>query len=119
MSDARPAVFLDRDGTLITETGYLADSPPFLTEYDAGYLPRDKVVLAVTGSQGEPRSALSRIASGDHRSVTLEAGDVEGSLGYIGKLPPAARAAMDPWTEQARALLAARNALRQIAGTAG
>ena len=49
----------------------------------------------------------------------LDAGDLEGSLGYIGKLPPAARAAMDGWTEQARALLAARNALRQIAGTAG
>ncbi len=49
----------------------------------------------------------------------LDAGDLEGSLGYIGKLPPAARAAMDGWTEQARALMAARNALRQIAGTAG
>jgi hypothetical protein len=49
----------------------------------------------------------------------LDAGDLEGSLGYIGKLPPAARAAMDGWTEQARALLAARNALRQIAATAG
>ncbi len=49
----------------------------------------------------------------------LDAGDLEGSLGYIGKLPPAARAAMDNWTEQARALVAARNALRQIAGTAG
>jgi ribonuclease J len=57
------------------ETGYLADSPPFLTEYDAGYLPPDKVMLAVTGSQGEPRSALMRIAAGDHPSVTLEAGD--------------------------------------------
>ncbi|MBD0271158.1 MAG: hypothetical protein ICV73_04435 [Acetobacteraceae bacterium] len=49
----------------------------------------------------------------------LDAGDLEGSLAYIGKLPPAARAAMDNWTEQARALIAARNALRQIAGTAG
>ena len=58
------------------ETGYLANSPPFLTEYDAGYLPPEKIVLAVTGSQGEPRSALSRIAAGDHPSVTLEAGDV-------------------------------------------
>lgn len=49
----------------------------------------------------------------------LDAGDLEGSLEYIGKLPPAARVAMDGWTEQARALIAARNALRQIAGTAG
>lgn len=58
------------------ETGYLANSPPFLTEYDVGYLPPEKIVLAVTGSQGEPRSALTRIASGDHPSVTLEEGDV-------------------------------------------
>ena len=58
------------------ETGYLANAPKFLTEYDAGYLPREKIVLAVTGSQGEPRSALSRIAAGDHPSVTLESGDV-------------------------------------------
>jgi ribonuclease J len=58
------------------ETGYLAHSPPFLTEYDAGYLPPEKTVLAVTGSQGEPRSALARIANGDHPSVKLEAGDV-------------------------------------------
>jgi hypothetical protein len=49
----------------------------------------------------------------------LDAGDLEGSLGYIGKLPPAARQAMDSWTEQARGLLAARNALRQIAATGG
>lgn len=49
----------------------------------------------------------------------LDAGDLEGSLGYIGKLPPAARLAMDNWTEQARALIAARNALRQIAATGG
>ncbi len=58
------------------QTGYLANSPPFLTEYDAGYLPPEKIVLAVTGSQGEPRSALSRIAAGDHQSVVLERGDV-------------------------------------------
>ena len=56
-------------------TGYLQDTPPFLTEHDIGYLPPDKLVLAVTGSQGEPRSALSRIAAGDHANVTLAAGD--------------------------------------------
>src|SRR5437588_6903680 len=44
------------------ETGYLKGMPRFLTEEEAGYLPRDKALLICTGSQGEPRSALSRIA---------------------------------------------------------
>ncbi|HSK39236.1 MAG TPA: ribonuclease J [Arenibaculum sp.] len=56
--------------------GYLKDVAPFVTEHDAGYLPRDKVVMIATGSQGEPRSALSRIAAGDHPEVVLEEGDV-------------------------------------------
>ncbi len=55
--------------------GYLAGVPAFLTEHDAGYLPRDKLVMICTGSQGEPRSALARIAGGDHPQVTLERGD--------------------------------------------
>ncbi len=58
------------------ETGYLADVPRFLTEEEAGYVPRDRIVLICTGSQGEPRAALSRIARDDHAHVTLEPGDV-------------------------------------------
>jgi ribonuclease J len=58
------------------EAGYLRDIPPFVSEHDAGFLPRDKVVMICTGSQGEPRSALSRIASGTHPHVVLESGDV-------------------------------------------
>jgi ribonuclease J len=57
------------------ENGYLADVPPFLHEADAGFLPRDKMVLVCTGSQGEPRAALARIAAGDHPNVALEEGD--------------------------------------------
>ena len=38
-------------------------------------LPPSQVVLISTGSQGEPLSALSRMARGDHRQVNLEAGD--------------------------------------------
>ncbi|SDB31264.1 COG4223 family protein [Belnapia rosea] len=45
----------------------------------------------------------------------LEAGDIEMSLQHIDKLPPPARAAMQGWADQARALLAARAALRQLA----
>src|SRR6516164_5270429 len=58
------------------ENGYLADLPRFLTEDEAGYIPRDRIVLICTGSQGEPRSALSRIARDDHPHVVLETGDV-------------------------------------------
>ena len=57
------------------ETGYLEGIPPFLTDEEASYLPRDKVLLICTGSQGEPRSALSRIADDDHPEIALEPGD--------------------------------------------
>ena len=56
--------------------GYMADVPAFLTEHDASYVPREKLVLICTGSQGEPRSALARIASDDHPQVSLQRGDV-------------------------------------------
>ncbi|TMJ78275.1 MAG: ribonuclease J [Alphaproteobacteria bacterium] len=58
------------------ETGYLADVPRFLTEDEAGYVPRDKILMICTGSQGEPRAALARIARDDHPNITLEQGDV-------------------------------------------
>src|ERR1700757_4225628 len=58
------------------ENGYLADLPRFLTDDEAGYIPRDRVLLICTGSQGEPRAALSRIAREDHPNIVLETGDV-------------------------------------------
>jgi ribonuclease J len=58
------------------ENGYLADLPRFLTEDEAGYIPRDRILMICTGSQGEPRAALARIAREDHPNVTLETGDV-------------------------------------------
>ena len=57
------------------ENGYLADTPPFLSEEAAGDLPRDKIVLLCTGSQGEPRAALARIAQNNHPGIALEEGD--------------------------------------------
>ncbi len=55
--------------------GYLDGVPPFLSLDDASSTPRRNLVLMCTGSQGEERAALSRIARGDHRSLRLHAGD--------------------------------------------
>jgi ribonuclease J len=58
------------------ENGYMTDLPPFLTDHDAGYVPNDKIVYICTGSQGEPRAALARIAAEDHPHLKLGKGDV-------------------------------------------
>lgn len=55
--------------------GLLADTKPFVDEDDAAHFPPDKILYLCTGSQGEPRAALTRIARGDHRSVNLTNGD--------------------------------------------
>jgi ribonuclease J len=57
------------------EVGYLVDTPPFLDEQEGSQLPPDKVLYLCTGSQGETRGAMMRIAQGDHRHITLGAGD--------------------------------------------
>ena len=57
------------------EVGYLADAPQPIDARDAGSLPREKVLLICTGSQGEPRSALARIAGKSHQFIKLEQGD--------------------------------------------
>lgn len=57
------------------ECGYLRDLPPFLTEDDVDDVPDDNILMMVTGSQGEPRSALARIAMDTHPRVALGQGD--------------------------------------------
>ena len=57
------------------ENGYLRDWPRFLGEEDAAKLPRERVLIACTGSQGEPRAALARIATGSHPKIGLDEGD--------------------------------------------
>ena len=59
-----------------TELGYLKPPEGVMIDIDDinRYRPED-VVLITTGSQGEPMSALSRMASGDHRKVSVTAND--------------------------------------------
>ncbi|MFB9354781.1 ribonuclease J [Sneathiella chinensis] len=57
------------------KSGYLEDLPAFVKEDQAAYLPKDKVLYLCTGSQGEPRGAMARIARDDHPHVSLEGGD--------------------------------------------
>jgi ribonuclease J len=55
--------------------GLLSDVGPFLTDAEAKRLPKEKVLYLCTGSQGEPRAALSRIADGTHPHMKLGQGD--------------------------------------------
>jgi len=66
---------MDRIAQVARETGYLDGVQEFRGTDTYGYLPRDKVVALCTGSQGEPRAALSRIAMDEHPDVTLASGD--------------------------------------------
>ena len=58
------------------DSGYLSGIRGFLPEQEIMSVPRDKLVVACTGSQGEPRAALARIADRKHQSLHLDAGDV-------------------------------------------
>ena len=57
------------------ETGYLDGVQDFRPVDAYGYLPSNKVLALCTGSQGEPRAALARIAEDQHPEVTLTRGD--------------------------------------------
>ena len=66
---------MERIAQVARETGYLDGIAEFRGPDMYGYLPPDKVVALCTGSQGEPRAALSRIAQDDHPDITLSRGD--------------------------------------------
>ncbi len=61
--------------TAARECGYLAGIPPFASEDDASDISDDNLLILVTGSQGEPRSALARIALDQHPRIELGEGD--------------------------------------------
>ena len=55
--------------------GLMSDVAEFVTDAQAGHFPQDKILYLCTGSQGEQRAALSRIAEGTHQHVKLGQGD--------------------------------------------
>jgi ribonuclease J len=66
---------MERVTQVARETGYLDGVQDFRGADAYGYLPPDKVLALCTGSQGEPRAALARIAEDEHPEVTLGKGD--------------------------------------------
>lgn len=58
------------------QCGYLKDVVDFIEADDANYLDDQQIVYVCTGSQGESRAALSRIADGNHRTIELGDGDI-------------------------------------------
>ena len=57
------------------DVGLMEGLNPFIAEDEFGYIPRDKVVVILTGSQGESRAALAKIARDEMRNVAFTAGD--------------------------------------------
>ncbi|MGH1413335.1 MAG: ribonuclease J [Pelagimonas sp.] len=58
------------------ETGVLKGFPPVIGPEDAVKMPRDNVMLIVTGSQGERRAASAQLARGKFNGITLKDGDL-------------------------------------------
>ena len=58
------------------DCGLMEGIKPFIAEDQFGYIPRDKVVVVLTGSQGEARAALAKIARDEMRNVALAPGDL-------------------------------------------
>lgn len=57
------------------ELGYMDGLPEFVAEEDYGFVPREKLVIICTGSQGEPVAALAKLSRDEMKTVSLTAGD--------------------------------------------
>ena len=58
------------------DLGYLQiDDDDIVDAYQVKDIPRDRLVVLCTGSQGEPLSALTRMANGEHKTIDIERGD--------------------------------------------
>jgi ribonuclease J len=66
---------MERTLGVARDCGYLDGIPEFFSMDVFPHLPRDKVIVLATGSQGEVRAAVAKISEGDHPVVTLAPGD--------------------------------------------
>ena len=67
---------MEQNTAIAVELGYLDPREGTLVKKDAlQRLPKEKLVVMTTGSQGEPMSGLTRMSNRDHRSITVEPGD--------------------------------------------
>jgi ribonuclease J len=67
---------MKRVADIARDLRYFEGVPDFLDESSFGYIPREKAVIILTGSQGEPRAALARLARDEHPTVGLSKGDL-------------------------------------------
>lgn len=66
---------LKRVTAVADDIGIMQGLKPFIAEDEYGFIPRDKVVVILTGSQGEPRAALAKLSRDEMRNVALTKGD--------------------------------------------
>ncbi|RLP24253.1 ribonuclease J [Mesorhizobium sp. YM1C-6-2] len=67
---------LKRMINVASELGYMEGIPAFIAEEDYGFIPRDNLVVICTGSQGEARAALAKLARDEMKTVALSPGDI-------------------------------------------
>lgn len=66
---------MKRSVAVAEELGYLEGLDPFVDEDEFGYIQRDKLVMILTGSQGEQRAALAKLSRDEMHTLSLAAGD--------------------------------------------
>ena len=66
---------MDRAIAVARDCGYLEGIPPFLSADGYRHIARSNMVVVATGSQGESRAAMARIALNEHPDITLAPGD--------------------------------------------
>lgn len=66
---------IKRSVTVAEELGYMQGLDPFVGEDEYSYIPSEKMVMVLTGSQGEQRAALAKLSRDEMRNLTLNSGD--------------------------------------------